>query len=91
MGNVVSLHPAGVDYWDEVDELIDWLREHITDLPRDDLTPGYRLLATTRADLQLAARLLEEARDVIEGAIEAEDVRYNEYAEHWESRHPEED
>ena len=87
MSNVVPLHRKR-DNWEEVRDLIEWLVANAGDVPIDNLTPGYRLLAESRLELQRSAELLSEVRDLIEDVIERKDRRYNEYAEHWESQHP---
>lgn len=84
MSNVIHL-PRPTDCHQEVADLVEKLGEQLGTLPADDLEPGYRLLRGTRDDLRQVAELLQDALELLDGAIDREDERHNEY---YEVKHP---
>lgn len=90
MSAVIYLLPSRKDERAPVCRLIEQLSEQIGNLPSDDLTPGFRVLPETRADLRSLTELLNDVVELLDVAIEREDERYNDYADHYERLHPEE-
>ncbi len=69
------------DWHEEARERIDGLNAAISNLASDDLAPGYRMPVQTVVDLRRICRLLDEAMELLDAAVERDDAPYNEYCD----------
>ncbi|HEV2268999.1 MAG TPA: hypothetical protein VGR92_06040 [Steroidobacteraceae bacterium] len=74
------------DWHAEAYERIDSLDTAMSNLPADNLTPGYTMPMQTAVDLQRICRLLDEAQKLLDAAVERDDRPYNEYCEKLEAQ-----
>jgi hypothetical protein len=74
------------DWHSEARERIEGLVDAIDSLPADDLAPGYKLPIQTVVDLRRICRLLDEALDLLDGAVERDNAPYNEYCDELEAQ-----
>lgn len=58
----------------------------VTDLPADEMLPGYRLLPESMAELGRMVSLLQESRQLLTQALERESPRFSAYSGHLEAR-----
>ena len=74
------------DWHEEAWQRVDALNDAMSGLPADNLTPGWSMPMQTAADLQRVCRLLDEAQELLDKAVERDDGPYNRYCEELEAQ-----